>query len=366
MKRLCTSAIILFFSIGTSAFAQEPETAAVLLDRGIERKRGLDFDRALDDFDRIIERFLLGHLNWVAYSHRAYTRRLKGDLDRAIADYDWAIKLNPRDPILFLNRASALIEKGRVDLAPRDFAKAIELDPANVRAWFERGMMRLNAREYDAAVADFDAVIRLDPRVANAHANRGFALMNRDEMATAKAAIERAIKLDPRNTLAWFNLGIIREAQADVAGAIAAYDHVVELDPKYAEAYANRGLLKWLKKDDPAGALDDFNRAIEFGESALALAQGYFNRALLLETQGKPGQALVDFDKAIALAPKHARAYQQRGFLYLALGKTGESQRDLAMAQKLDPSLEAVPTYESMDLTQHLPVKSIKRVAKRR
>ncbi len=367
MKRLCASAIILFFSIGTFGFAQEPETAATVLDRGIERKRALDFDRALADFDRIIERFLLGHLNWVAYSHRGYTWKLKGDLDRAIADYDWAIKLNPREPVLFLNRAAALVEKDRADLALRDFAKAIELDPANVRAWFERGMLRLNTHEYDAAIADFDAVIRLDPRLADAHVNRGFALMNRNELGAAKAAIERAIELEPRNMPAWFSLGVILEAKADATGATAAYDQVVELDPKYAEAYSSRGLLKWLKKDDLSGALADFNRAVELGESAPALAQGYFNRALLLETQGKLDLALADFDKAIALAPKHARAYQQRGFLYLTLGKAGKSQRDLAVAQRLDPSLEAVPTYESMDLAERLPrEEKIKRAVKRR
>lgn len=91
----------------------------------------------------------------------------------------------------------------------------------------------------------------------------------------------------------------------------------------------------------------------------------------MLEWQGKLAEALADYGRGIQLAPRLARAWQQRGFLQLAIGNTTEAQRDLAVAQRLDPGLSAIATFDSRDVVQVMPGKErlarrIKRVLKRR
>jgi tetratricopeptide (TPR) repeat protein len=61
---------------------------------------------------------------------------LKGDDDRAIADYDEAICLNPRDPCPLYNRGNAWQAKGDHDRAFADYDEAIRLAP-NYRCWGE-------------------------------------------------------------------------------------------------------------------------------------------------------------------------------------------------------------------------------------
>ena len=63
-----------------------------------------------------------------AYYNRGIAWRHKGDPDRAIADYDQAIKLNPT-AAAYNNRGSAWAAKGEFDRAMADLDQAIKLDP---------------------------------------------------------------------------------------------------------------------------------------------------------------------------------------------------------------------------------------------
>ncbi len=56
----------------------------------------------------------------------------KGDLDRAIADYDQAIKLNPNDAAALLNRGAAKKQQGDQSGGEADIAAAIKIDPNGV------------------------------------------------------------------------------------------------------------------------------------------------------------------------------------------------------------------------------------------
>ena len=55
-----------------------------------------------------------------AFYNRGIAWRRKGDLDRAIADYDQAIKLNPRFSVAFNNRGNAFDDKGDAKPGTRD------------------------------------------------------------------------------------------------------------------------------------------------------------------------------------------------------------------------------------------------------
>ena len=88
------------------------------------------------------------------YIARGNLYAVQGDVDRAIADYDIAITLDPNRAVAFFNRATALMEKGEIDRALFDFDHAIELDPTSADAHVGRGRAYYQKKDYAAALAD--------------------------------------------------------------------------------------------------------------------------------------------------------------------------------------------------------------------
>jgi len=65
----------------------------------------------------------------VAYYNRGVAYGRKGEYDRALADLNKAIEINPKYAGAYNNRGKAYGLKGEYDHAIADFSKAIEIDP---------------------------------------------------------------------------------------------------------------------------------------------------------------------------------------------------------------------------------------------
>ena len=71
--------------------------------------------------------------------------------DRAIADFDQSIKLNPNDPLVYNNRGFAYRNKGETDRAIADYQQAIKLNPNYALAFYNRGIAYYDKRDFDRA-----------------------------------------------------------------------------------------------------------------------------------------------------------------------------------------------------------------------
>ena len=116
---------------------------------------------------------------------------LRGDFDLAVRRYSDAIRLKPNDvgawspdhartgrvgrpwPNLYNNRGYAYLRKGDVDKAIADYDEAIRLDPKYAKACFFRGSAWENKGDWDKAVADYTRAVRLDSRYAREYCDRG-------------------------------------------------------------------------------------------------------------------------------------------------------------------------------------------------
>ena len=58
-------------------------------------------------------------------------------------------------------------------------------------------------------------------------------------------------------------LGLLKNVKSiDIAGALGDYDRAIELDPYLSEAFYNRGTLKHKELGEPVGALADYDSAV--------------------------------------------------------------------------------------------------------
>jgi tetratricopeptide (TPR) repeat protein len=208
----------------TKAIEIDPRFADAYMGRAevLIVERG-ELDRGIKDYEKVIG---LDSKNWRAYSARGEAKRLKGELDRAMADHDEAIRLHPVAEV-YGNRALTWKAKG----------------------------------DLDRAIGDYDEAILLNPNYAAAYAARGNIFRLKGEFERSLADLDKAIKLNPKSaTFLYLRGEVLRESGA-LDGAISDYDEALRLVPGLAAVYATRGLAYESKGDLPR-ARTDFGKAL--------------------------------------------------------------------------------------------------------
>jgi tetratricopeptide (TPR) repeat protein len=133
------------------------------LARGKDLYREKKYDEAIAEYDEAIR---LDPKNAEAYLQRGIAYSGKGDEDRAFAEYNLAIQINPNYAEAFHYRGIIYQGKGDNALAIADYTQAIRINPNLLYAYFLRGMIREGNKDFDLAIADYTHCIRIDPNGA--------------------------------------------------------------------------------------------------------------------------------------------------------------------------------------------------------
>ena len=167
------------------------------VNRGIEKARHGDLDGAIADFDRAIK---LKPKDDAPYYNRAQARRLKNDTAGAIADYTRAIELGSTNPSAYNNRGNARAETNDWNGAIADYTRAIELKPDYARAYYNRAVARKGKGDASGAAADFKRAQELDPELVSyesvADSGTIARSSNNEATGTALSLLDGKLKLD--------------------------------------------------------------------------------------------------------------------------------------------------------------------------
>src|SRR5580704_11737150 len=87
----------------------------------------------------IDSRSFIGDQLAILYTSRGSGWRAQGDVDRALADQNEAVRLQPGSAIVYFNRAVTWQSKHQADRAILDYSEAIRLAPNFVLAYKNRG-----------------------------------------------------------------------------------------------------------------------------------------------------------------------------------------------------------------------------------
>ncbi len=161
-----------------------------------------------------------------------------------------------------------------------------------------------------ANIASLTEVIRDTPNDPQAHNMRGTVLAQAGRRQEALVDFNKAIALDPKYAQAYANRGLLHRQNNQLDLALRDYDTALSIDPSYAAAHLGRGLT-WRQKGDARKALDDYQP--RHRDAARHSAQGYYNRAMLYQSQRQHQFAIEDFAIAIQLSPREAEPYLGRG-----------------------------------------------------
>ena len=219
--------------------------------------------------------------------------------DRALADAEQALRLNPDLPVGHFVRGSANFNLGQYDAAIGDYTETLRLRPTSSDTLAQRGYTYHRKGDDARALADYNEVLKMEPDDVGTLLNRGDALRNLHEMSRAGADYGKAIRLAPENPGGWEGRGWIRLATQDFDGAIADFTEAIRIVPNKSTNYLNRGAALSLIKQN-ARALADEDLAIRLDPSH---PLGYVNRGQTLNNLGDSVAALASVNKALEMAP---------------------------------------------------------------
>lgn len=175
----------------------------------------------------IAERVRTSQQRWEELFEHAVTQSLIKQYTNSVNTYSMAIKLNPANPFLYLNRSTTRAEM-------IDFISSID-----------------NA--YQRITIDSDPALRLQ--------NGATRTYDYDESIED---LNKALKLYPDFVYAYYNRANLMALSGKLPEAYEDYTRAIELNPQFAEAYYNRGLVQILMKDTRKGCLD-LSKAGELG-----------------------------------------------------------------------------------------------------
>src|SRR5262249_32407747 len=168
---------------------------------------------------------------------------MAGEYQKAIADDNEALRLDPTRDSTYSNRAAAWAKLGKMDKSLADQNEAIRLDPKDAMYYDNRGLTYAEMKEYDKAIADYDSAIRMEAR-ANYYTNRGDSHQFKGELGAALADYDAALRLDPNFEMAYNNRAIVYKKMGDRTKALADYEAALRLDPGNENAANGRRIMK--------------------------------------------------------------------------------------------------------------------------
>ncbi|NYF49962.1 tetratricopeptide repeat protein [Tunturiibacter gelidoferens] len=254
--------------------------------------------------------------------------------EEAIAEYQKAIELDPKDAHAYYDWGIALDGEGKHEEASAKYRKAIELDPKDAYAYSNWGSALDGEGKYDEAIAKYRKAVELAPKNALAYYNWGNALHSEGKHEEAIAKYQKTVELDPKYVNAYYNWGMALDGEGKYEEAIAKYQKTVELDPKYVNAYNNWGnaLNNEGKHEE---AIAKYQRAIELDPKYV---NAYNNWGNALNSEGKHEEAIAKYQRAIELDPKNAFAYGNWGLALQILGKKSAAAEKFAKEKELEES----------------------------
>ena len=334
--------------------------------RGNSKIISKDYAGAITFFDKGIENN--PKFAW-AYLNRGIAKNFSIDSTESSICVTANLEIDQVDS--FSNYDPGIHSSFRSQISPlviADFDKAIEINPWFSKAYFSRGLVRsgldnhsigfanrekylLNLfndekpfqrnvtsqdywQDHSDVIADFDRAIEIDPEFAQAYYTRAIS-KNYFQHTFEKTSELIRIKESNLNLTATLpKKNLLQENQfKDFDGAISDFDKAIVINPGFSEAYYCRGLAKNYMQG-PAFKIRNLPGIS--GDKTEETSESH-GEELPMIGQLKDYQSIIsDFDMAIKINPKHAKAYCSRGLVKIFCEDQWEILNESLLTNDLD------------------------------
>ena len=216
--------------------------AIIYSNRANQRERMGDYEKAIADHNEAIK---IDPTYAAGFMHRGNAFARHGDFDRAIADHSEAVRLAPKDADSFYNRGYTYSHKGDHERAVADYTTGIELDAGKSRLWGQRCWSRMVVgKQLQEALEDCNKASSLSPTIPQILGYRGFVYLKLGQFDKALADYDAAFALTkiPDHADWLYGRGVTKLKKGDAAGGNADIAKAKTIKADIAEEYATYGV----------------------------------------------------------------------------------------------------------------------------
>jgi tetratricopeptide (TPR) repeat protein len=284
------------------------------------------------------------------YFELASAYQAAGQLDRAIAAYREALRVDPHYPAALLGLGTALRQSGELGPAADAFEESTHAAPGNPKAWNELGQVDIDLGRAPQALEALKKSIALGPEAPQPHNGLGIVLAQSGSFPAAEAAFREAIRILPDYGEAHGNLAGVLDFEHDLKQALYEFDLAVRISPEDANTRFNYGaVLSREKRFDEARA--QMQAAVHANPN---FAEAHEMLGRLYEQQGQTDDALREYQAAVRVRPDMSQAQLDLGAVLAKKGDIAGAIEHLRQASGAsDPTLRQM----ALQLLQQLTAK---------
>lgn len=215
---------------------------------------------------------------WIFYKHRGYCFFELENYQKALQDYDNALRLLPQDEDLLKSKGLTLHALGRTSEAKQVLETASMISPTNKyvqnsKKWINKngadnhiinGVNLDKQGKFEEAIQEYNQAIMNNPDDYLPYYNRGVALMKLNRLDEAIRDFEHASARNVNDVSSYYNIGCIKIQQNKLNDAILSFTQAINLNPDKSDLYVNRSYAYYLQGNKNL-AISDLDKACNLG-----------------------------------------------------------------------------------------------------
>jgi tetratricopeptide (TPR) repeat protein len=230
-------------------------------------------------------------------------------LKRTVAVEAANVERAPDDTDALYRLGLAYLSLGEPKKAIPPLTALTRRDPESVDGKLLLARALRGAGEMEKARVLLDTTLTSMPDVAALYSERAQLARQLDDLPTTVRMYRKAIELMPLDPQLHFNLGEALQKHSQLDEALAAYRKALDLQPdltvatvNLGKALAEKGLYQQAKE-----VLASVTR------QTLVDPEAHYNLGVILMREGSVTQAITEFERAVAIAPRHAPSLNNLG-----------------------------------------------------
>lgn len=285
-----------------------PENELVYWGLGWAQYRTGRYDEALASFDRALA---LNPKNHGTYVAKAMCYHFKEQPDQEAAMFDHVLEVKADLDYIFYNRGLAQAKLNNSVAERESYESAVAVNSGNHLAWYNLGLCHNRDGQPLMAIRSFQRAREISPRFFEAFYNEGVLLGKLGQDTQAMSSFDTCISLQQEDDESFKSRGIAEVMTGQYEGAVESYEEYLGANPDDREAWANYGLALY--------GVEQLDEAMAYTEKYIERipedARVWYNKALILYKMGDKQAAMEAFDKSLEINDDYDMVWYQKALL---------------------------------------------------